>query len=175
MNNPESYQPTPDEIKKAEEMMTSGEKAMSGVREEYHNKRNEEGMEMPDNFKMETSSRESYGHTRWQYILSGDFKGHHFELENNKTAGETYNYLNPNSYIGDGFARGAVDGKPLTPKEAAVLWKKFIPVAISIYAESGESEKKVKDLHEQEYAEQERKEFELKREGIKDILTDFGV
>ena len=171
MNNPESYQPTPDEIKKAEEMMTLKQKGMSEARDEYHEKRDEEDMEIPDDFKF-SSDGENVGGT---YNLSGNFKGHHFELASVTTYREDRADLRAKGNVFGSRVTGTVDGKPLSSEESSRLWKKFIPIAVSLEAEKDETIRRWEEFEQKESDEQARKTLEQKRSGIEDILKDFGV
>lgn len=171
-----SYQPTPDEIKKAEEVMTSSEKAMSRVREEYHKDRNEEGKEIPDNFKFNRRTRWNPSNKEEiEYIdISGEFKGHNFLLSIIRSVTQRPGIWSPYE-VRDISTEGGVDGKPLSREEASLLWKKFTPITMSALREQEETSSTGKRVIELEKAEVRRKEFESTREGIEGILKDFDV
>ena len=113
LKSPEQYQPSPEEIKKADEMMTEKQRVESETREEFYKKREEAGIDQ--NFNVINEPNE---HKR---IMKGIIKSHNVEIK------ETYSDTKKGDvYYRDSLAfEGTIDGHNLSQEEAKKIFEKY--------------------------------------------------
>jgi len=163
----EPTMPSAEELREAEESMTTEQGIESNVREKFHQKRQEIGIQIPEDLKYELKASDRYGLESGDFI-SGTFNGHFVDLK-------VIDALLKSVYVIDSseLVRGTVDGKPLTKSETRALWLKLYDVIKTISSEMSDAEYKKSQEYDKRRGNKE--EFEKSREGIETALEDLGI
>lgn len=127
MKQEEGYQPTPEEIEKAESMMSRKEEAFSAARERYYGERLKIAEKMgvsPEalkNISLDLKEVKFPGKDFYSVVMSGKVDGHDVFLRRAEGSDE--------------MIVGSIDHKKIRQQDARALWDKYHYLALSFDTE----------------------------------------